>query len=74
MRQLHQQKKELQEYELPEVFAVMNMMYSDYCKVAKKFNINNVDFYVGMTAAWLDDQDTAAGEAKTARYYECVVK
>jgi len=72
IQQLQQQKKELQDYDLPELFAVMNMMYSDYCKVAKKFNANTVDFYVALASAWLDDKD--AGEGKTARYYEHVVR
>jgi len=71
IQQLIQQKKELQEYDPAEVFAVMNMMYSDYSKPAKKFGVNTMDFYVCMAKAWLDDPDAPAG--KTARYYECVV-
>lgn len=74
IQQLVQQRRELQDYEPAEVFAVMNMMYSDYAKVAKKFNANNMDFYVCMAKAWLDDPDAGAGKMKTARYYECVVK
>lgn len=72
VRQLQQQRQELQGYDLPEVFAVLNMMYSDYAKVAKKFNVNNMDFYVCMARAWLDDPD--APQHKTARYYQYVVK
>lgn len=72
IRQLQQQKKELLDYPAAEVFAVMNMMYSDYSKVAKKFGVNNLDFYVCMTKAWIDDPD--AGENKTANYYEWVVR
>lgn len=74
IKQLREQKKELQEFDLPDVYAVMNMMYSDYCEAAKKFNVNNIDFYVCMTKAWLDDEDAGAGEAKTLMYYECVAR
>ncbi len=71
IEQLVQQRHELQEYDLPELFAVMNMVYSDYSKVAKKFNVNNMDFYICLAKAWLDDPD--APEDKTAKYYQYVV-
>ena len=74
VKQVQEQKKELQGFELPDVYAALNMMYSDYCEVAKKFNVNNLDFYVCMTKAWLDDDDAGAGSAKTLMYYECVAK
>lgn len=74
VKQLREQKKELQEFDLPDVYAVLNMMYSDYCEVAKKFNVSNIDFYVCMTKAWLDDEDAGAGKAKTLMYYECVAR
>lgn len=50
----------------------MNMIYSDYVKVAKKLGMNNVDFYACMAEAFLDDKD--AQPDKLARYYEYVVK
>ena len=55
-----------------EFFAALNMVYSDYSAVAKKMNVNTMDFYVCMAKAFLDDKD--AGEDKLARYYEYVVK
>lgn len=72
IKQLLEQKADLQGYDLPEVFSAMNMLYSDYCEVAKKFGVNNIDFYVCLAKAWLDDED--ANEHKTMRYYDCVVK
>lgn len=51
---------------------VMNLMYSDYCGVAKKLNVNNVDFYVYMAQAFLDDKD--AVEDKLYAYYKHIVK
>lgn len=54
-----------------EFYAAVNMMYSDYCKVAKQYNINTVDFYFAMAKAFLDDAD--AGDDKIEKYYEYVV-
>lgn len=57
-------------------WVALNMMYSDYCKVAKKLGIGgNMDFYVCMAKAFLDDKDAigGGGSEKLARYYEYVV-
>ena len=54
-----------------EFYAAVNMMYSDYCKVAKQYNINTVDFYFAMAKAFLDDED--AEENKIGKYYEYIV-
>lgn len=51
----------------------MNMIYSDYSKVAKKYNVgSSIDFYVDMTKAFLDDKDSV--QNKLLMYYEHVVK
>lgn len=55
-----------------EFYLAMNMMYSDYCKVAKKLNVNNTDFYANMAKAFLEDKD-AGGRDKLMRYYKYVV-
>lgn len=52
-------------------YVALNMMYSDFSNVAKKFNVNTVDFYTAMAAAFLDDPDAAPG--KLANYYRAVV-
>lgn len=54
-----------------EFFLAINMMYSDYVKVAKKLGVNKVDFYACMAKAFLDDKD--AGPDKIGRYFEYVV-
>ena len=51
----------------------MNMMYSDYCKVAQKMSVNNVDFYAHMAKAFLDDKDVGV-EDKLAAYYFAIVR
>ena len=49
----------------------MNMLYSDYFKVAKKFNVNNTEVYADLAEAFLCAKDAA--DDKLIRYYECVV-
>lgn len=51
-------------------WAAMNMMYSDYCDVAKKMNVDRPEFYACMAKAFLMDKD--AGEDKLAKYMEHV--
>ncbi len=53
-------------------WVAMNMVYSDYSKVAKKLNVNNADFYASMAEAFLEDKDAQAD--KLERYYQYVVK
>ena len=53
-------------------YAAMNMMYSDYCKVAEKFSANTADFYACMAKAFLDDKD--AQPHKLERYFRWIVE
>ena len=53
-------------------YAAVNMMYSDYRKVAEKFNIGSPDFYACMAKALLDDKD--AKPNKLARYYHGIAE
>ena len=56
-----------------EFWVAMNAAYSDLCKVAKKHNVNTVDYYVDYVKAfWFNDQD--AEPHKLSAYYESVVK
>lgn len=54
-----------------EFYVTMNMMYSDYCGVARKYGIDNPEFYAHMSKAFLNDKD--AGPGKLAKYFEIVV-
>ena len=58
--------------ELPEFFAIMNSLFSDYDPVFKRHNVSTIDFYVDMAKAWLKDKDAVPNKATA--YYECVVK
>lgn len=53
-------------------WAVMNMMYSDYCEIAKKHGVSSMEYYADMAKAWMRDKD--AVEDKTAAYIECCTK
>ena len=53
--------------------ATMNMMYSDYYKVAEKYGLNRPDFYADLAEAFLNDKDADRGEAKLAQYYYGIV-
>lgn len=53
-----------------EFFVALNMMYADYCEVAKKFAADKPEFYVCMAKAFLEDPD--AGEGKLAKYMEYI--
>jgi len=56
-----------------EFYAVVNMLYSDYSKVFRKYGIGEKpDFYAELAKAFIDDEDAA--EDKVALYYECIVE
>lgn len=54
-----------------EFYVAVNMMYSDYCAVAKKYGADNSEFYAMMAKAFLKDKD--AGPDKLKNYFEEVV-
>ena len=54
---------------------VMNMMYSDYCAVAKKFGLDRPDFYAELAKAFLNDKDfSGEPEEKVFLYYKCIAE
>lgn len=59
----------------PEDFWIaMNMMYSDYQGVAKKYGIDKPEFYADMARGFLMDKDSKQGREKLEAYYDHVVK
>lgn len=59
----------------PEDFWIsMNMMYSDYQGVAKKYGIDKPEFYADMARGFLMDKDSKQGREKLEAYYEYIVK
>lgn len=55
-----------------EFWVAINAVYSDYFGVAKKMNVNNIDFYTHMAKAFIEDKDSQPN--RLARYYEYVTK
>ena len=53
-------------------WVAMNMVYSDYSKVAKKLNVSNIDFYAEIAKRFWMIRTPLPD--KLARYYEFVVK
>ena len=51
-------------------WAVMNMMYSDYCQVAKRQSVDTPGFYADMAKAFLEDSDAVDGKAYL--YWDCI--
>ncbi len=59
---------------IEDFYAALNMVYSDYREVAKKFNADKPEFYVCMARAFLDDPDIPGdGAEKLSKYYEYIV-
>lgn len=55
------------------IFGVtMNMMYSDYYEVARKFGVNVPEFYAELARAFLMDKDGPGPEEKLCAYYRCI--
>lgn len=59
-----------------EVFCLaVNMMYSDYCSVAKKYGVDRIEFYADMAKAFLKDRDfDGSPEDKLYIYYKTIIE
>ena len=63
------------EYSEREFCMAVNMMYSDYCKVAKRFVApdKEIMFFAELAKAFLDDADGPEPSEKLALYFHCIV-
>lgn len=52
-----------------DLWAIMNMMYSDYCKVASKHSVDTAGFYADMAKAFIEDTDAVDGKVCAYRHY-----
>ena len=58
----------------PEIWnTTMNMMYSDYCGVARRYGVDIPEFYGSLAKAFLLDKDGPKPTKKLAEYYEHIV-
>lgn len=63
------------EFDEKEFCIAVNMMYSDYCKVAKKYVSPDKElmFFAELAKAFLDDEDGPEASEKLALYFHCIV-
>lgn len=54
-------------------YITLNMVYSDYVMIARKYNIDNISFYIDLAKEFLWDSDTHQGKDKLERYYRYIV-
>lgn len=59
--------------EMVDFYAVLNMVYTDFCKVAKDHGVDTEDFYADLACAWLYDRDALPAAEKLASYYTHVI-
>lgn len=71
-----EQTKQFSKMDTPDSvwYAAMNMMYSDYCAVARKYGLDRPDFYADMAHAFLFDKDAGGPEGKLSAYYHCIAE
>lgn len=70
---VEKQGLQLKGEQIVEFYAILNAVWSDYFKVAKKYGHGEDEqFFVDLALAWLADED--AVDDKAAAYYEYVVK
>lgn len=65
-------KQKMLPYDDISLWLALNLVWSDFYPAAKKFNVNNTEFYIEMAKSFLDDKD--AKPNKLENYFECVVK
>lgn len=67
---------DMQEFGGEDIFCLaMNMMYSDYCMVARKYNVDRPDYYAELAKAFLKDKDFGGKpEEKLYLYYKCIAE
>ena len=65
---------EMKDYNEEELVVATAMVYTDYCKTAKKYIGNNMNFFIELAKDWLEDKDSAVkGGEKLAIYYDCII-
>ena len=65
---------EMKDYNEEELVVTTAMVYTDYCKTAKKYIGNNMDFFIEIARDWLEDKDSELkGGEKLAVYYDCII-
>ena len=59
--------------EMVDFYVVLNMVYTDYCKVAKEHGVDTEDYYADLAEAWLYDRDAKPPTEKLMAYHKYVI-
>ena len=59
--------------EMIDFYVVLNMAYTDYCKVAKEHGVDTEDYYADLAEAWLYDRDAKPPTEKLMAYHKYVI-
>lgn len=59
--------------EMVDFYVVLNMVYNDFCKVAKKHGVDTEDYYADLAHAWLYDKDGKPPTEKLMAYHKYVI-
>lgn len=59
--------------EMIDFYVVLNMCYTDYCKVAKEHGVDTEDYYADLAEAWLYDRDAKPPTEKLMAYHKYVI-
>lgn len=59
--------------EMIDFYVVLNMVYTDYCKVAKEHGVDTEDYYADLAEAWLYDRDAKPPTQKLMAYHKYVI-
>ena len=59
--------------ELIDFYAALNMVYSNYCEVAKEWGVDDEEYFAALACAFLYDEDGKAPSEKIAAHYKYVV-
>ena len=74
MQKAKQMGAEMKDYNEDELLISVLMAYADYCKAIKPYVGSNIDIYIALGKAWLEDKDVSVkGSEKLAIYYDCIV-
>lgn len=57
-----------------DMYIAMNMIHSDYGNTLSKYGVTSQDVYLALAKDWIEDDDVAAGDMKTTKYYYDIVK
>lgn len=69
-----QMNVEMKDFSEDELVVATAMVYTDYCKTAKKYIGSNMDFYIEIARDWLNDKDSELkGGEKLAVYHDCII-